>query len=330
MDKRLVRVEDGTREAKEGVPNRLMFLVVVGVRLVGAILSIVLCSLLAIGRPGFLIRGRGERRETARLGKVSDKWANRSYQKVRSVFPFPFLPPCTVLDITLVFFVLPELDVSQEGGRITVTHAPGFGGDGLWFILHEFSDCGDDFTSKSDVSSFEHSQDFFTAFQQGSKLRCPSNDGNPFHGGDTPVLSGGLGSVPIFRRARHEIWVNNFVRWNSPESVPEVGKPSVNETRLGGGINADSRSSDLSSEVVLEVLLELLFVPHVTGDIGHHDGSIAETLVLIIYAHHRFNGRLEGVLWVGVPILSLGPSGPVFGCGKEASSSHPHDANRYP
>jgi len=124
--------------------------------------------------------------------------------------------------------------------------------------------------------------------------------------------------------------MNAFVERNSPESVPEVGKVSVNETRLSGGSDAGSRFSDLPSKVVLKIFLELLLLPEVSGDISHHDSSVADSLMPIVYLHHRVDGWLEEVLWVGVPILGLGPTGMVFGSSEEVSSSHPHQPNGYP
>ena len=47
VDERLVRVQDGTREAKEGVPNRLVLLMVV-TRRIRASLPILFCSLLPV------------------------------------------------------------------------------------------------------------------------------------------------------------------------------------------------------------------------------------------------------------------------------------------
>lgn len=136
--------------------------------------------------------------------------------------------------------------------------------------------------------------------------------------------------MPVFRRTRSDIGVNIFFERNSSDSVPKVGEPSVNEARLCGGVNADSRFGDFPGKVVLEVFFEVLLVSHVSGDISHHDGSIAETFLLIIYVHNRFDGRLEGVLWVGVPVLSFRLIGSVFGSSKEVSSSHPHKPKRYP
>jgi len=124
--------------------------------------------------------------------------------------------------------------------------------------------------------------------------------------------------------------MNAFAGRYSPESVPEVGKVSVNEPRLSGGSDAGSRFSDLPSKVVLKIFLELLLVTEVPGDVGHHDGSVADPLMPTVYLHHRVDGRLEEVLWVGVPILSLGPTGMVFGSSKEISSSHPHHPKGYP
>ena len=156
VDNRLVRVEDGTREAKESVPNRVMLLAVI-VRLVRAFLTILLCGLLVIGRLGFLRqRSPGERWQTSRLGELSDKWTDRSYQKVLSVFSW-FFPPCIVLNIPLALLALPKPDIPQERGRTTVTHAPVFRTNSLWCILHEFSDRSDDFAGKSIVSTFEYS-----------------------------------------------------------------------------------------------------------------------------------------------------------------------------
>jgi hypothetical protein len=118
--------------------------------------------------------------------------------------------------------------------------------------------------------------------------------------------------MSIFRRACREIWVNVFGKRNPPNPVPEVGEPSVNETRLGRGIDADSGFSYSPGKVVLKVLFELLLVPHVPGDIGHHYSSIAYSLMLVIDAHSRSHGRLEGVLRVRVSKLRLGPVELVF------------------
>ena len=118
--------------------------------------------------------------------------------------------------------------------------------------------------------------------------------------------------MSILRRACREVWVNVFGMRNPPKPVPEVGEPSINETRLGRGIDADSRFSYSPGKVVLKVLFELLLVPHVTGDIGHHYSSIADPLMLVIDAHNRFHGRLEGVLRMGVSKLRLGPIELVF------------------
>jgi len=124
--------------------------------------------------------------------------------------------------------------------------------------------------------------------------------------------------------------MDTFVERDSPKSVPEVGKVSIDEARLSGGIDAGGRFSDLSSKVVLKILLKLLLVPQVSRDISHHDSSIADPLVLVVYPHHRINGRLEEVLWVGMPILSLGPIGMILGSSKEVNSSHPHETDSYP
>jgi len=43
--------------------------------------------------------------------------------------------------------------------------------------------------------------------------------------------------------------MNTFVERDPPESVPEVGKVSVNGTKLSGDSDADGRFSDLSGKV---------------------------------------------------------------------------------
>ena len=136
--------------------------------------------------------------------------------------------------------------------------------------------------------------------------------------------------MAILRRAGSEIGVRIFIGRNCADSVPEVTKPSVEETRLRGGVDADGRFGDFPGKVVLEVFLQLLFVPHMTRDISHHDRSIADALVLTVYTHRRFEGRLEGVLWVRVPVLGLGSIRQVLGGRKEVSSPHPHKSKRYP
>ena len=126
--------------------------------------------------------------------------------------------------------------------------------------------------------------------------------------------------------------MNSIVKRNSPESVPEVRQPPVEKTWLGGGIDADSRFGDLPRKVVFKVFLELLLVSHVARDIGHHDSSIADPPVPIIYAHRRFDSRLKEVLymWMRVPEVNFGPVTLVFGSGKEVGGSHPHKSKRYP
>ena len=99
--------------------------------------------------------------------------------------------------------------------------------------------------------------------------------------------------------------MNTLPERDSLESVPKVGEGSVGETRLSGGMDANSRFGDLPCEVIFKIFLELLFVTHVCRDIGHHDGSIADSLMLVVYSHYRVNGRLEEVSWVGMPILRL-------------------------
>ena len=121
-----------------------------------------------------------------------------------------------------------------------------------------------------------------------------------------------------------------FIMRDSPKSVPEVGKVSVDEARLSGGVDANGRFGDLSSKVVLEVLLELLLIPQKSRDISHHDSSIADPLMLIVYPYHRINGRLEEVQWMRMPIPSLGPIGMILGRSKEVNSSHPHETDGYP
>ena len=63
------------------------------------------------------------------------------------------------------------------------------------------------------------------------------------------ILTSGFVSEPILRCVRHELGVNTHVERGPPESVPEVGKVSIDETRLSGGSDADSRFGDLSSKV---------------------------------------------------------------------------------
>ena len=124
--------------------------------------------------------------------------------------------------------------------------------------------------------------------------------------------------------------MNSIVERNSPESVPEVRQPSVEKTWLGGGIDADSRLSDLPRKVVFKVFLELSLVSHVAGNISHHDSSIADSPVPIVYAHCRFDSRLKEVLWMRVPEVSFGTFKLVFGSNKEVNGSHPHESKRYP
>ena len=124
--------------------------------------------------------------------------------------------------------------------------------------------------------------------------------------------------------------METFIERDPPEFVPEVGEVPINKTRLGGGVDANGWFGDLPSEVVLKVFLELLFVPQVSGDVGHHDSSIADSLMLIVCAYHRIDGGLEEVLWVGVSILSLGPIGVIFRSSSKVSSSHPHKSQSYP
>ena len=124
--------------------------------------------------------------------------------------------------------------------------------------------------------------------------------------------------------------MDTFIKRDSPKSVPEVGKVSVDEARLSEGVDASSRFSDLSCEVEVKILLELLLVPHVFRDVGHHNSSVADPLMLVVYPHHRINGRLEGILRVGVPILSCGPIEEILGGSKEIDGSHPHEADSYP
>lgn len=179
------------------------------------------------------------------------------------------------------------------------------------------------------MSCFQYPQDFLAAFQQGSELRHPSNDGNLLDDCGLLILPRGLGGVPIFRVC-NEIGMGSFVDRDSPQSVPEVGEVSVDETRLSGGIDADGRFRNLPSEVVLKVFLEVLLVPQVSRNVSHHNGSIAGPFMLIVYPHHRINGWLEEVLWVGVPILSLRPIGMILGGSKEANSPHLHKSKSYP
>ena len=88
-----------------------------------------------------------------RLRELHDKWTDRSDQEVHPVLPL-FLPPCIVLDVSLVFLGFPKFGGSKERGQGMATRVMTFRENSPRPILHACGGCGEDFAGEANMSCF--------------------------------------------------------------------------------------------------------------------------------------------------------------------------------